>query len=448
MNMYDIIYKKREGGTLTKEEIEYFVKGYTDGSIPDYQASALLMAIYFRKLSKEETYELTNAMKNSGDVIDLSAISGIKVDKHSTGGVGDKTTLIVGPLAAAVGVPIAKMSGRGLGFTGGTVDKMESIPGFQTTMEAEDFMKLVNTVGLSVIGQTAHIAPADKKIYALRDVTATVDNLSLITSSVMSKKLASGSDAIVLDVKCGNGAFMEKLEEATELGELMVEIGHADGKKTIAVITDMNQPLGRAVGNSNEVIEAIETLKGNGPEDITELALTLASYMIYAGEKASSPEEGYAMARKVLDSGEALEKLSAFMKGQGGDARVIDDYTLFPQPAYSALVKATPDRMVDLSGNSFGKGYLTQIEARTIGLASQHSGAGRATKQDVLDLSAGIYLHKKVGDKVNPGDVLATVYGSDKNKVEQAAKEAILAFYFGIDKPEKPVLIKKVIMAK
>lgn len=447
MNMYDIIYKKREGGTLTKEEIEYFVKGYTDGSIPDYQASALLMAIYFRKLSKEETYELTNAMKNSGDVVDLSAISGIKVDKHSTGGVGDKTTLIVGPLAAAAGVPIAKMSGRGLGFTGGTVDKMESIPGFQTTMEAEDFMKLVNTVGLSVIGQTAHIAPADKKIYALRDVTATVDNLSLITSSVMSKKLASGSDAIVLDVKCGNGAFMENLEDATELGELMVEIGHADGKKTIAVITDMNQPLGRAVGNSNEVIEAIETLKGNGPEDITELALTLASYMIYAGEKASSPEEGYDIAKKVLNSGEALEKLSAFMKGQGGDAKVIDDYTLFPQPAYRVQVKAAPEMMLDKNGDTFEEGYITQIEARAIGLASQHSGAGRATKQDVLDLSAGIYLHKKVGDEVSAGDLLATVYGSDKNKVEKAAEEAARAFQIGNDKPEKQALIKKVIMA-
>ncbi|MEL7654392.1 MAG: thymidine phosphorylase, partial [Bacillota bacterium] len=275
MNMNDIIYKKREGEALSKEEIDYFIDGYTNGRIPDYQAAALLMAIFLKKMNKDETYMLTKAMRDSGDVVDLTGIQGIKVDKHSTGGVGDKTTLIVGPLAAACGVPIAKMSGRGLGFTGGTVDKMESIPGFQTTVEAEDFIDLVNRVGLSVIGQTAHIAPADKKLYALRDVTATVDNLSLITSSIMSKKLASGSDAIVLDVKCGNGAFMERFEDACELGELMVEIGKADGKKTIAVITDMNQPLGLAVGNSLEVIEAIETLKGRGPKDITELSLKL-----------------------------------------------------------------------------------------------------------------------------------------------------------------------------
>ena len=273
MRISDIIIKKRDGGTLTKNEIQFFVDGYTAGDIPDYQASALLMAIYFQGLNKEETYQLTAAMRDSGDVADLTAIEGIKVDKHSTGGVGDKTTLIVAPLAAACGVPIAKMSGRGLGFTGGTVDKMESIPGFRTSLEEAEFFKLVNENGLSVIGQTGHIAPADKKIYALRDVTGTVENLSLITSSIMSKKLASGSDAIVLDVKCGDGAFMDTAEKAEQLGSMMVEIGNADGKKTIAVITDMEQPLGRAVGNSMEVIEAIETLKGNGPDDITELSL-------------------------------------------------------------------------------------------------------------------------------------------------------------------------------
>jgi pyrimidine-nucleoside phosphorylase len=433
MNMYDIIYKKREGSALDKEEIEFFIDGYTNGRIPDYQASALLMAIFFQKMNREETFALTTAMKNSGDIIDLSEIEGIKVDKHSTGGVGDKTTLIVGPLAAACGVPIAKMSGRGLGFTGGTVDKMESIPGFRTTLEANEFISLVNRVGLSIIGQTAHIAPADKKVYALRDVTATVDNLSLITSSIMSKKLASGSDAIVLDVKCGNGAFMERLEDACELGELMVEIGKADGKKTIAVITDMNQPLGLAVGNSLEVIEAIETLKGKGPKDIMELSLRLASYMIYAGEKADSPEEGYQMAQQALESGAALKKLTEFIVGQGGDPKVIDDHNLFPRPSCFSEIHSEID------------GYVGAIEARSIGLASQHSGAGRATKDDPIDLSAGIMLYKKVGDSVQKGDLLATVYGNDQARVDKGAQEAAAAFLIQDSQPEENALVKRVI---
>ena len=433
MNMNDIIYKKREGQSLTKDEIEYFVKGYTEGTIPDYQASALLMAIFLKGMTREETYDLTRAMKFSGDNVDLSMIDGVKVDKHSTGGVGDKTTLIVGPLAAACGVPIAKMSGRGLGFTGGTVDKMEAIPGFQTTVDAQDFINLVNRVGLSVIGQTAHIAPADKKLYALRDVTATVDHLSLITSSIMSKKLASGSDAIVLDVKCGNGAFMERFEDACELGSLMVDIGKADGKRTIAVITDMSQPLGYAVGNSLEVIEAIETLKGNGPEDITELSLVLASYMIYIGEKAASPEEGYQAAKKALESGAALKKLEEFIAGQGGDAKVTTDYMIFPQSSCKAEVYAEAD------------GYIGSIEARSIGLASQHSGAGRETKEDTIDLSAGIILAKKVGDQVKKGDLLATVYGNDQSRVNKGAEEAANAFHIQDSKPEKVQLIKKII---
>ena len=433
MNMYDIIYKKREGEALNKEEIDYFIDGYTNGMIPDYQASALLMAIFLKKMDKDETYMLTKAMRDSGDVVDLTGIQGVKVDKHSTGGVGDKTTLIVGPLAAACGVPIAKMSGRGLGFTGGTVDKMESIPGFKTTVEAEDFIALVNRVGLSVIGQTAHIAPADKKLYALRDVTATVDNLSLITSSIMSKKLASGSDAIVLDVKCGTGAFMESFEDACELGSLMVEIGKADGKKTIAVITDMNQPLGLAVGNSLEVIEAIETLKGRGPNDITELSLQLASFMIYAGEKAASPEEGYEMAKQALESGTALQKLTDFIKGQGGDPNVINDHTLFPQPTCFSEIHSEVD------------GFIGEIEARAIGLASQHSGAGRATKEDSIDLSAGIMLFKKVGDSVQKRDLLATVYGNDQGRVDKGAMEAAGAFHIQDSKPEEGLLIKKVI---
>ena len=433
MNMADIIYKKREGGSLSQEEIEGFIQGYTVGTIPDYQASALLMAIYFRKMTREETYALTRAMKNSGDVVDLSRIGGIKVDKHSTGGVGDKTTLIAGPLAAACGVPIAKMSGRGLGFTGGTVDKMESIPGFQTTVEADNFIDLVNRIGLSVIGQTAHIAPADKKLYALRDVTATVDNLSLITSSIMSKKLASGSDAIVLDVKCGNGAFMEKLEDAMELGELMVEIGKADGKKTIAVISDMNQPLGLAVGNSLEVMEAIETLKGKGPADITELSLVLASFMIYAGEKAKSQEEALQMAKAALESGAAIRKLAEFIEGQGGDAGVINDDTLFPQPSCYMEVRASE------------AGYVRSIETKSIGLASQHSGAGRATKEDQIDLSAGIKIHKKVGEPVKKDEVLAVVYGNDLSRVKKGAQEAAKAYRIGPEQPQKEKLIKKVI---
>ncbi len=431
MNMVDIILKKREGEKLSPEEIQHFINGYTKGDIPDYQASALLMAIYFQGMDKEETYQLTKAMKESGDVVDLSAISGIKVDKHSTGGVGDKTTLVVGPLAAACGVPVAKMSGRGLGFTGGTVDKMESIPGFRTTLEEEEFMELVNRVGLSVIGQTAHIAPADKKLYALRDVTATVDNLSLITASIMSKKLASGSDAIVLDVKCGNGAFMENLEEAVELAKGMVDIGNADDKKTIAVITDMNQPLGHAVGNSNEVIEAIETLKGKGPSDITQLALTLSGIMIYAGGHAETMEEGMEKAKEALRSGRALEKLAQFIEGQGGDPAVVEDYSLFPQPTSYQKVLAQES------------GYVTEIQARSIGLASQHSGAGREKKEDPIDLSAGIILRKKVGDSVAKGDVLAEVSGRDSLKVRQGAEEAAKAFTIGPTAPELgPIIIR------
>ncbi|MDR3295862.1 MAG: thymidine phosphorylase, partial [Clostridiales Family XIII bacterium] len=319
MTMIDIIQKKRDGGKLDAGEIEYFVQGVTAGAIPDYQAAALLMAIFFRALCQKEIFLLTDAMKRSGDVIDLSAIQGVKVDKHSTGGVGDKTTFIAAPLAAACGVPVAKMSGRGLGFTGGTVDKMESIPGMRTGMDAAAFTDLVNDKKISVIGQTGHIAPADKKIYALRDVTATVDSLGLIAASVMSKKLASGSDAFVLDVKCGDGAFMKNIGEAKQLAEIMVAIGKAAGKKTIAVVSAMDQPLGKSVGNSMEVIEAIETLKGRGPADITELSLRLSAYMIYAGEKVATPEDGYNLAKIALGSGAGLKKFREFVEGQGGN---------------------------------------------------------------------------------------------------------------------------------
>ena len=431
--MTDLILKKRDGGKLTQAEIKFFVKGVADGTIPDYQASALLMAIYFQKMDKEETFELCNAMRYSGDVVDLSSIRGIKVDKHSTGGVGDKTTLIVAPLVAACGVPIAKMSGRGLGFTGGTVDKMEAIPGFKTAMEPDEFMQQVNAIGMAVIGQTAHITPADKKLYALRDVTGTVENLSLIASSIMSKKLASGSDAIVLDVKCGHGAFMESEEAAAELGRIMCEIGTAAGKRTVAVITDMNQPLGCAVGNSLEVIEAIEVLKGRGPFDITELSLKLAGIMIYLGGRVKTAREGEIMAQQALHSSAGLEKLRQFITRQGGDARVIDDYSLF----HDATVNR--DVVSDING------YIGTIDARAIGMASQRTGAGREKKEDAIDPAAGIYLHKKVGDKVACGEVIATVYGNNRKKVEAAAKDVKAAYSFSLVKVEPEKLVKQVL---
>ena len=432
-NMSDIIYKKREGGELSREEISAFIKGYVAGDIPDYQASALLMAIFFRGLSRRETFELTDAMRYSGDTVDLSSIPGVKVDKHSTGGVGDKTTLIVAPLASACGVPIAKMSGRGLGFTGGTVDKMESIPGFRTSLEPEEFLAQVRKIGMAVIGQTAHITPADKKLYALRDVTATVDNFGLIASSIMSKKLAAGSDAIVLDVKVGDGAFMENEQDAETLANLMVDIGDDAGRRTVAAITEMGQPLGCAVGNALEVIEAIETLKGNGPADITELAERLAGVMVYLGGKAATPEEGHAMAAEALRSGRGLAQFRKFVQAQGGDPAVADDYTLFPQAAHHLDLLAETD------------GYVQKIAARTIGLASQHTGAGRATKEDQIDLSAGIYLYKKVGDTVKKGEVLATFYGNDPAKLENGRQEASKAFVIGTARAERPKLIKKII---
>lgn len=433
MNMVSIIQKKKDGRPLSKEEIKWFVDGYVKGDIPDYQVSALLMAIYFQGLNKEEIFHLTEAMRYSGDTIDLSSIEGIKVDKHSTGGVGDKTTLVVAPLAAACGVPIAKMSGRGLGFTGGTVDKMESIPGFRTALEPEEFLNQVNTMGMAVIGQTAHITPADKKLYALRDVTATVDNLGLISSSIMSKKLAAGSDAIVLDVKCGDGAFMENIDDAEKLAEMMVEIGKSAGRRTVAAITEMGQPLGKAVGNSIEVIEAIETLKGNGPEDITELAVKLSGIMVYLGGKASSPEEGQTMTKEALDNGRGLEKLGEFIKAQGGNPEVISDYSLFPQHTIEKTITAQKS------------GYVRAIEAKKIGLASQQTGAGRATKEDDIDLSAGIIICKKIADEVREGDVLARLFGNDEKKIQQAMSIAEEAFVIEDEPCQPPQLIKKII---
>lgn len=433
MNMIHIIQKKKDGLALTREEIQWFIDGYVAGDIPDYQASALLMAIYFQGLNREETFQLTEAMRFSGDTIDLSPIAGVKVDKHSTGGVGDKTTLIVAPLASACGVPIAKMSGRGLGFTGGTVDKMESIPGFRTSLEAQEFLDQVNEVGMAVIGQTAHITPADKKLYALRDVTATVDNFGLISSSIMSKKLAAGSDAIVLDVKVGDGAFMENLEDAKILAGLMVDIGTDAGRRTVAAITEMGQPLGKAVGNSLEVIEAIETLKGRGPADITELALKLSGIMVYLGGIAASPEEGMQMTEAALKDGRGLARLREFIGAQGGNPAVVDDYSLFPQHSTERKLCAQES------------GYVSRIEARKIGMASQQTGAGRATKEDDIDLSAGIVLQKKVGDAVAAGDVLAVFYGNDEAKVDAAVRMAAEAFCISEEPVEAPQLIKEII---
>ncbi len=433
MNMVSIIQKKKDKIELTKEEIKWFVDGYTNGDIPDYQASAFLMAIYFNGLTKEETFALTDAMRFSGDVIDLSSIEGVKVDKHSTGGVGDKTTLVVAPLAAACGVPIAKLSGRGLGFTGGTIDKMESIPNFRTSLEAEEFLNQVNGMGMAVIGQTAHITPADKKLYALRDVTATVDNFGLIASSIMSKKLASGSDAIVLDVKCGDGAFMENLDDAVTLANLMVEIGNDAGRRTVAAITEMGQPLGKGVGNSIEVIEAIETLKGRGPADITELAIKLGGIMIYLGGMAGTPEEGMEKAKKAMEDGSGVAKLKEFIEAQGGNPAVVDDYSLFPQHSISKEVKAAKS------------GFVSEIKAKQIGLASQQTGAGRATKEDEIDLSAGIILEKKIGDRVEAGEALATLYGNDEDKLDKAMEIARGAFKIQDDPCEAPKLIKEII---
>lgn len=433
MQMQQIIKKKRDGGVLSREEIEELVSGYTEGIIPDYQVSALLMAIYFQGLNREETYYLTDAMERSGDIMDLSEIPGIKVDKHSTGGVGDKTTFIVAPISAAAGVPIAKMSGRGLGFTGGTVDKMESIPGFLTAMSSNEFKDIVKNNGMCVIGQSEHIAAADKKLYALRDVTETVDNIGLITSSIMSKKLACGSDAIVLDVKCGNGAFMKEQKDAEQLAEWMVDIGKQAGKNMAAFITDMEQPLGTGVGNAIEVIEAIETLKGKGPEDITELSIKLAGGMIFAGEKASSYEEGVAIAEEMLRSGAALEQFRKFVAAQGGNPEVVDDYSLFPQAGYKL------DVVTEKSG------YVSGITAETVGNASQLSGAGRAKKEDSIDPAAGIILKKKIGDKVDEGEILAEIYAENREKAELSAKYLIEAYSFSEEKPEPRTLIYKII---
>lgn len=433
MNVVDIITKTKNAENLNRDEIAYMVNGFTEGSIPDYQMSAFLMAIVLNGMSTENIVAMTEIMRDSGDVMDLSGISGIKVDKHSTGGVGDKTTLIVAPIAAAARVPIAKMSGRGLGFTGGTVDKLESIPGFRTSVENEEFIRAVNNIGIAVIGQTGNLAPADKKIYALRDVTGTTESLALITSSIMSKKLAAGSDAIVLDVKCGRGAFMKTVPDAEKLAKSMVDIGRASGKKTMAIISDMNQPLGKAVGNGLEVQEAIDVLQCGGPADIRELSINLAGAMIAAGGKADCIADGIKLAEEILESKAALDKFREFVESQGGNPDIVDDYKYMAQPAHRFEVVAEQD------------GFVNKVDALRIGLASQHTGAGRERKEDVIDMSAGIILNKKMGDKVEKGELLFTVYANDKDKLLKGAEEAKAAFGLGSIRTTPPSLIKRII---
>lgn len=429
MRMCDMILKKRNGAEFSENEIEEMINGYVSGTIPDYQMSSMLMAIYFQGMSKKETLSLTMSMARSGDMLDLSAINGIKVDKHSTGGVGDKTTLIVAPMVAACGIPVAKMSGRGLGFTGGTIDKLMSFPGFSTTISKEKFISNVNSINIAIAGQTANLAPADKKLYALRDVTATVDQLSLIASSIMSKKLASGADAIVLDVKTGSGAFMKTTEDSYALAREMVDIGNNAGKKTMAIISDMDQPLGKNIGNALEVIEAIETLKGNGPDDLTTLSLTLGAHMLLCANCTSGIDEGIDLLRETISSGSAIKKLKQLVCAQGGNADSVDDYSLLPTASIIEPVTASQS------------GYISHIQADEAGMASLLLGGGRETKDSTIDLSVGIVLNKKVGDYVNQGDILAYIHSNDNKKTE-LAKECMINAYCISDtpSPKRPLI--------
>ncbi|WP_342756143.1 pyrimidine-nucleoside phosphorylase [Kineothrix sedimenti] len=433
MRMYDLIMKKRNGGKLAKEEIEYMVGGFTDGQIPDYQMSAMMMAIYFVGMDKEETLHLTMAMANSGDMLDLSLIEGIKVDKHSTGGVGDKTSLALTPMVAACGIKVAKMSGRGLGHTGGTIDKLESFEGFSTGISERQFIDNVNKIGIAIMGQTADLAPADKKLYGLRDVTATVDNMSLIASSIMSKKLASGADAIVLDVKTGSGAFMKEEKDAFSLAKEMVELGKNAGRKAVAVVSDMDQPLGYAVGNSLEVKEAIDTLKGNGPADFLELCLTLGSYMVELGGLAADEKDARKMLEQTIADGSALKKLAQFIEAQGGDPKAVYESDLLPKADFVEEI-ASPR-----------EGYIKKIVCDEIGICSLILGGGRETKESDIDLAVGLVLKKKAGDYVKAGESLAVIHGNDREKMEAAKVRFINAYSFSEKPVEKQPFIKGII---
>lgn len=433
MRMYDLILKKRNGEELSKEEINFFVDGYTKGEIPDYQVSSLLMAIYFQKMNSRETADLTMAMVNSGDILSLKDIEGIKVDKHSTGGVGDTTTLVLGPMVASLGIPVAKMSGRGLGHTGGTIDKLESFKGFSVEMPEEKFISNVNNIKLAVGGQTGDLAPADKKLYALRDVTGTVDNISLIASSIMSKKIAAGADAIVLDVKVGEGAFMKTKEDALHLAKEMVSIGRNLKRNTVAVISDMDQPLGKAIGNALEVEEAIETLKGNGPKDLLELCMTLGSEMVVLAEKAKDKNEARQMLMETIESGKALNKLKEFVAAQGGDISPIDDTSLFPHAKYVMPVESDRD------------GVVCKIHSQNIGIIAMELGAGRATKESTIDLAVGLVLNKKRGEKVSNGDVIAYIHANDMEKAEKAKAKILESYVIEKDYEDNIPLIYEVV---
>lgn len=429
----DLIQKKKNGETLTKEEIDFMITDYVAGKIPDYQMSAMLMAIYFNGMENEELAAFTLAMRDSGDLVDLSPIEGIKVDKHSTGGVGDKTTLIVGPIVAACGVPVAKMSGRGLGFTGGTLDKLESISGFRIDLSAEEFFETVKKTGISVIGQTGNLAPADKLLYALRDVTATVDSIPLIAASVMSKKLAAGSDKIVLDVTTGSGAFMKNTRDAKKLAKHMVAIGNHAGKETVAILTGMEEPLGFAIGNNMEVKEAIEVLKGDGPEDVKEVSVALAGMMLSLGLENVSHSQGKRMAKKVLSSGQAFEKFKEMVQAQGGDIRYVEHPEFFERDAFEGEVFAAED------------GFLSRMDTEKIGVAAGLLGAGRETKDSVIDMSAGIYLEKKIGDTVKKGEPIAICYAGTKEKLNRGMAMFESSIRYSKEAPRIPKLIVDII---
>ncbi len=431
MRMVDLIEKKRDGNELSKEEIEYIVTNYTNGKIPDYQVSALLMAIFYQDMTNEEITNLTLAIANSGDVIDLSSLEGIKVDKHSTGGVGDTTTLILAPLVASVGVTVAKMSGRGLGYTGGTLDKLEAIPGFQIELSDEEFVRIVNESKVAVIGQSGNLAPADKKLYALRDVTATVDSLPLIASSIMSKKIAAGADAIVLDVTTGDGAFMKNIEDARRLAKTMTSIGKLANRETVAVISDMSEPLGEAIGNSLEVVEAIETLQGNGPEDLVEMCYALGSQMVVLAGKAKTTDEARTLLQEALESGKALAKFKEMIQNQGGDPAIVEHPERILTARYTMELPAKQS------------GVVSKIVANELGIAAMMLGAGRKTKEDDIDHAVGLKLHKKIGDTVTKGESLLTIYSNDKE-----ISSVIELLYKNIEIGEsamKPTLIHDII---
>ena len=433
MRMYDLIMKKRNGGSLSKEEIQYMVQGFTKGEIPDYQMSAFLMAVYFQGMTEEETLAMTMAVAHSGDMVDLSAIEGVKVDKHSTGGVGDDTTLLVAPLVAACGCKVAKMSGRGLGFTGGTLDKLESIPGFNVFLDNETFVKNVSKVGLAIMGQTQDLVPADKKLYALRDVTGTVQSLPLIASSIMSKKIAMGTDAVVLDVKTGNGALMPALKDSIKLADIMVRIGKATGLKTSAVVTDMNQPLGNCIGNALSVEEAIHVLRDNIECDIKTISLTLAAKMLILGGICESDSEAMIMLEEKLASGQALVKLAQMIKTQGGDPDVVDDTSILPHAKEQIAVTAD------------SAGYVSEIITREVGSAASLLGAGRMTKEDVIDPAVGIVIRKRLGDYVEKGEELAIFHVNDKKNFEEAVAKFKKAYTISKDQPDEFPLIYTVI---